>query len=531
MRFLLILCSAVALAACGDLGSGSAGLPPPVDRDLDAIAERDTLVALTTYNSTSYFLYRGEPLGYEYGLLRRFAESQDLTLKMRVVSDSDSLFILLNEGAGDIVASRIVPTAADSADVAFTSALYRTEPILVQRAESELELPDSVDSVIVKGAEAADTTTELVEAIGEAEDLAESVELSARLITQPRQLAGEEVHLPGNSPYEETLVELSDAVTGDIYVVELGGDVSSEELIRQVSAGTVDYTVSQENVADLRNEYYSNITVQPVMGAAHDVAWAVRSNAPDLQTALSAWIDDDANSRTERILYRKYFIDRKGYRERVRSDYLTGETGVLSDYDDLLKKYAAEINWDWRLLASQTYQESRFDPDAQSWAGATGLLQLMPPTAREFGVTNAYDPEDNVAGAVRFIRWLENYWDDRIEDETQRMRFVLASYNTGHGHVEDARRLTVKHGGDDTVWDEVAFWLLQKSKAEVYTDPVVKYGFARGLEPVTYVELILDRYDHYRQFVTGDGDAALAGATPQRSAPNVQALERLAGPR
>jgi membrane-bound lytic murein transglycosylase F len=147
------------------------------------------------------------------------------------------------------------------------------------------------------------------------------------------------------------------------------------------------------------------------------------------------------------------------------------------------------------------YQESRFKPQAQSWAGAQGLMQLMPPTARQFGVRDANDPEDNVRGAVKFIEWLTNYWDDIILDENERLKFILASYNTGHGHVEDARRLAEKYGDDPNLWEEVAYWLLQKSKAEVYNDPVVKYGFARGLEPVLYVRHILDRYEHYRQFV------------------------------
>lgn len=500
-------------------------LPPPIERDLAQIVERDTLVALTTYNSTSYFLYRGQPLGYEYDLLKAFAEERDLVLKMRVVSDSDSLFILLNEGVGDVVAARVVPDTTDEAGVLFTSALYTTQPTLVQRTDDEVDLPDTVDSVIVQGAEAADTTTPLVESIRGADDLPESVEVNARLVSRPGQLADEEVHLPGNSPYEDRLIELSDEVSGDIHVVELGGDVGIEELIQRVASGTVDFTVSAENVAQLKEAYYTNIAIQPTLGPKHEVAWAVRKNAPDLQLALSEWMASGENERMRNTLYTKYFVDRQGYRERVTSGYLTGETGTLSDYDDLLKRYAADLEWDWRLLASQTFQESRFEPRARSWAGAAGLLQLMPPTAREFGVTDVYDPEQNVAGATRFIRWLENYWEDKIADPAERLKFVLASYNTGHGHVEDARRLTVKNGADDTVWADVAFWLLQKSKREVYTDPVVKYGFSRGLEPVTYVSLILDRYDHYTQFVT-DGEPELT-ESQAAAPPEVRALENI----
>lgn len=522
---LLALVTLPVLTGCEGLFAEA--LPPPIDRDFANITERDTLVALTTYNSTSYFLYRGQPLGYEYDLLKAFAEEHDLVLKMRVVSDSDSLFILLNEGVGDVVASRIVPNAADSVHVKFTSSLYETRPTLVQRNADDVDLPDTVDSVIVEGADASDTTTALVRAIREADDLPESLEVEARLVTRPAQLEGEDVVLPGNSPYEDRLIELSDDISGDIHVVELGGDVAVEELIRKVSAGTVDFTVSAENVALLKESYFTNIVVKPTMGPMHEVAWAVRSNAPELQQALSTWIDSEENEGLLNRLYQKYFIDRQGYRERVDSGYLTGETGVLSDYDDLFKQYASDLGWDWRLLAAQAYQESRFKPRAQSWAGATGLLQLMPPTAREFGVTDMYDPDQNVAGATRFLRWLENYWDDKVDDPAERLKFVLASYNTGHGHVEDARRLTAKNGGDDTVWEDVAFWLLQKSKQEVYTDPVVKYGFARGLEPVTYVALILDRFDHYSQFVKEDEEDTPPTEVQAARPPAVRALENV----
>ena len=102
---------------------------------------------------------------------------------------------------------------------------------------------------------------------------------------------------------------------------------------------------------------------------------------------------------------------------------------------------------------------------------------------------------------MKFLRWLDGHWDERIGNSSERLKFVLASFNAGAGHVEDAQRLAEKHGDDPKKWDDVAYWLLQKSKAEYYTDPVVKYGFCRGVEPVTYVSLILDRFQHYRQFV------------------------------
>ena len=173
----------------------------------------------------------------------------------------------------------------------------------------------------------------------------------------------------------------------------------------------------------------------------------MRKNSPDLLATLNTWIEDKKLTPLFDGLYQKYFIDRRRYLERVTSEYLTSTTGKLSEYDPLIKQYAAELNWDWRLLASQAFQESRFKPEARSWAGATGLLQLMPATARQFGVHDVIDPADNVQGAVKFLKWLQQFWARRVPDEHERLKFILASYNAGAGHVEDAQRLTEKYGG------------------------------------------------------------------------------------
>src|SRR6185369_16932353 len=246
---------------------------------------------------------------------------------------------------------------------------------------------------------------------------------------------------------------------------------------------------------------FKNLRVRPVLGEKHSVSWAVRKNSPELMNELNRWIEEKKNGAFFDNLYKKYFIDRRHYLERVNSEYLTSSTGKLSEYDGLLKQYAAELSWDWRLLASQAYQESRFRPAARSWAGATGLLQLMPGTAKQFGVTNSLDPADNVQGAVKFLKWLQTFWEKRVPDQNERLKFILASYNCGAGHVEDGQRLAEKYGGDPQKWEDVSYWLLQKSTQQYSSDAVVKFGFCRGLEPVNYVTNILERFDHYKQFV------------------------------
>ncbi|HEV2863347.1 MAG TPA: transporter substrate-binding domain-containing protein [Pyrinomonadaceae bacterium] len=474
----------------------SANVPmaaPAVERDLPAVKEGGTLTVLAPYNSTTYFIYRGEPLGYEYELLQAFAREQGVELKMVVVSDPKSLLPLLNSGEGDIAAGRLVARPETRADVAFTSELYRTEPALVQQ-----EAPP----------EAAGAGTEKALQPGPADETP-PLDIQARLVTRPDQLSGKTVTVPEQSPYRRDLLELSDEIDGSVYVVEMGGPIQDDALAQKVARGEVQFTVMQGNLAELKEAEFKNLKVRPVIGRSHSVSWAVRKNSPQLLAALNSWIAEKKNGALFDKLYQKYFIDRRGHLERIGSGYLTSATGKLCEYDDLLKRYATELGWDWRLLASQAYQESRFKPEARSWAGATGLLQLMPRTAKEFGVTNVTDPEDNVRGAIRFLQWLTKYWGERIEDENERLKFILASYNAGAGHVEDAQRLTEKYGGDPRVWDDVAYWLLQKSTQQYSTDEVVRFGFCRGLEPVNYVSHILERFERYRQFLNARRGLAL----------------------
>jgi membrane-bound lytic murein transglycosylase F len=479
-------------------------VPPPAEpvrRDLAEIRERGTLTVLAPYNSTTYFVYRGEPLGYEYELLREFAGARGLALKMVVVTDPKSLLPLLNEGEGDIAASRLVPTPETEAQAAFTRALYQTEPALVQQAGPPA---------------AASKVAERALAPGPA-DPAPEVDIQARLVTHPAQLAGKRVDLPAQSPYERTLIELADEISGDINVVELG-EVQDEALAQKIARGEVEFTVMQANLAELKEAEFRNLKVRPVLGRKHEVAWALRKNSPQLLAEMNNWIEDKKNEGLFARLYKKYFVDMRGHIERATSDYLTSSTGKLCAYDELLKRHAPEINWDWRLLASQVYQESKFKPDAKSWAGAQGLLQLMPGTARQVGVRDAFDPEDNVSGAVRYLKWLNEFWDERVEDEAERLKFILASYNAGPGHVEDAQRLASKYGGDPLRWDDVSYWLLQKSTQKYSTDEVVKFGFCRGLEPVNYVDHILRRYGHYKEFVVAQRNEQRTRARKSRAA-------------
>ena len=445
--FVAPLLAAVLLAACGE------SLPDPVERDLPAIAERDTLVALVTFNSTGYFVYRGQPMGFEYDLLRHFAKSRDMALRAVVVEDRAELFRMLNEGEGDVVAARLFRTVADSGDVTFTRPLYESRPAVIQRTgpPSEVALRGPGDTILPLAP--PDSVAERAERAPE--------QIRARLITSKEQLVGESITLPASSSVRERLLELEDEIGGDIQLVEVEDARSYETIIRDLATGEVRLTAAPEELAQLKAEHYTNLTVVPTIEPPLEVVWAVRKNAPQLQAALNDWIAQEREGLVE-AAYQTYFHDREGFRERMASEYLSTETGRLSAYDTLFKARAPELGWDWRLLASQAYQESKFDPRARSWAGAMGILQLMPGTAREVDVSNPYDPEENVEGAVRYLLKMRDRWQGEVPEEDQ-IKFMLASYNTGAGHVQDAQRLAEKHGDDPTSWEDVAFWLLKKS--------------------------------------------------------------------
>ena len=370
--------------------------------DWAAVRARDTLRVVAPFNSTTYFVYRGLPLGYEYELLKKFAEDKQLKLKWTVVQNRDSLFRMLADGRADVVAARLIPMPEDSGKALFTHALYHTDPVLVQRkgppGAAGARLPDAADTVLKPGP---------------AEPGPKPIPVLARIVQRPADLRGQRVTLPQESPYVPTLLELEDDISGDITVVEV--DKSAEAVVREIAKGNVAYTVVDADVAKLQGAQYKNLLVEPVLGSSKKVAWAVRRDSRRLLDTLDAWIDDAKTGPVFEQLYKKYYVDQRAYLQRASSRYLTSVTGTLSPYDSLLKQQAPKLGWDWRLLGSQMFQESRFDPKAKSWVGARGLMQLMPATARQFGVRAITSPSQNIEGGVKYLLWLDKFWSKRLQ--------------------------------------------------------------------------------------------------------------------
>jgi membrane-bound lytic murein transglycosylase F len=445
--------------------------PPPakviVLSDLEKIMERGKMIVVTDYNSTNYFIYRGQPMGYQFDLLQELADYMGVKLEVTVNNDLSENFSQLLNGDVDLIASNLAITNERRELVDFTVPHSQASQVLIQRKPDGWEMMKKDD-------------------------------MDAQMIRNQLDLAGKTIYVQNHSSHAARLRNLSDEIGDSINIVEVNDDV--ETLITRVSEGEIDFTVSDEHVATVNQMYYPNVDVETRVSFPQNLAWAVRKGSPEFRDEINNWLSDFRHTTRFKMIYAKYFNNHNSS-EMVGSDLYALNSGKISDYDKTIKKYSKEIGWDWRLVASLIYQESRFKPDAVSWAGAYGLMQLMPVTAERMGVDENDSPIEQIKAGTELIKWLEERFES-IEDRSERIKFVLASYNVGLGHVIDARNLARRDGKNPDVWDDsVDLYLLKKSNPEFYNDPVVKYGYCRGVETYNYVTQILDRYEHYKNII------------------------------
>ena len=421
--------------------------------DLEQIIEDGELIVLTINSYASYFNYREVPMGFQYELAQGFAKSLGVELKVKVLNSEVELVNALLNGEGDLIAYNLAITNDRKKELIYCGKENISHQVLVQRNGKEL-------------------------------------------LRDVTQLVGKEVYvMPGK--YEERLDNLNNELGGGIIIKEVSQDsITNEDLIEMVAKGKIDYTVTNNELAKINKTYNPNINISLEISFDQRSAWAVRKTSPKLAEAADKWHRENINSAEFEASARRYFELNK---HTPQGSILSLKDGRISYYDDLFRKYASQINWDWRLLAALVYTESNFNPSAVSWAGARGLMQLMPSTARAFGVPAGMesDPEQSIKGGVRYISDLQKIFS-KIEDKKERIMFVLASYNAGIGHVFDAMALADKYGKDKYVWNgNVAVYMLLKNREEYYKDPVCKSGYFRGTETYNFVRDVLARADMY----------------------------------
>lgn len=266
----------------------------------------------------------------------------------------------------------------------------------------------------------------------------------------------------------------------------------------------MDLTLVDSHLAALESTYRDDIQPLWTLEGDRDIAWGLRANQPRLKKQLDAYISRHYKGLFYNVTFNRYFKEPKTI--RLHEEYRVEAGKEISPYDDLIKEYALEYGFDWRLVVSQMYQESRFNPDARSFAGAQGLMQVMPRTARQFGFSDPHDPEQGIAAGMAYLQWLEDRFPQRLE-LAQKLYFGLAAYNAGAGHVEDARRLAQRLGKDPDVWfDNVETAMLLLSRPQYARQ--ARFGYVRGSEPVKYVREIRNRYLGYVEFTVENNISA-----------------------
>lgn len=454
MRQWVYLCFCLQLLTTACAHRQKAAPPKVCAYDLTQMKDSGELTMLTLYSSTSYFMYRGESMGYQYELASLFAKTLGVQLKVKVAKSVNELTQLLQEGKGDFIAYPLPITKNRKEEINFCSNTFITHQVLVQRN-------------------------------------------SLHPIKEVTQLIGKTIYVkPGK--YAQRLHNLNNEIGGGIKIEEITNDsVSLEDLITQVAKKKINYTIADEPVARLNRTYYKWLHVKTPVSLEQRSAWAVRQNTPELEDAINTWFTQTKKTQAYKSKNKRYFERSKALPYTL---ILSVKEGKISHFDAIFKKYAKTIGWDWRKLASLAFTESNFDTTVVSWAGARGLMQLMPGTARAMGVPDgkAHNPEESVKAACKFLSITERSLRE-IPDANERSNFVLGAYNAGLGHVLDAIALARKYGKNPYVWHNNAEnFILHKSQEKYYNDSVCKYGYLRGVETYTFVREINKRYEMYK---------------------------------
>jgi membrane-bound lytic murein transglycosylase F len=435
-RLLWVVSLLFLLAACQ---------PSDKNAKLQQIKKANVLKVGILFNPTSYYVDIDTPAGFEHDLVQNFAEYLDVEIELIPSYHVSELLPKLENGTVDILVGGLTPTKSRSEK-------FRYSP-------PYLNISQKV--VFKQGRKRPNSMKEL---------------------DAPITVAAQTSH------YEKLLSMVDEYPNLKIEVAE---NSDPNEILEMVMDGSVDYTIADSHNLSIVRRYFPDISVAFTVEKKQQLSWLLNDNHDDSLYAVLIDFFGEMNVSGELVaLEDRYF----GHVEKFNYDdtrlFMRAVDKVLPKYKDWFEVYAGDI--DWRLLAAQSYQESHWDPKARSPTGVRGIMMLTQPTAKQFGVESRLDPEDNIRGGSVYLRKLLKRIPDRIS-EHDRPWFALAAYNIGWGHVQDARRLTSKLGGNPDKWVDVKKQLPMLRQKRYYKKTL--YGFARGDEAVNYVSNIRRYYD------------------------------------
>jgi membrane-bound lytic murein transglycosylase F len=414
----------------------------------EQVLQRGTLVMLTRNGASSYYIGSDGDTGPEYELVREFSDFLGVALEIRVADAFNQLSGLLESGQGELIAANLTRTFERELLFNFGPTYLETSTIVVYR----------------RGERRPETLADLT---------------------------GGKIMVIAGSSYEEALIEARTEIP-DLHW-EPRVDVAIEDLLLAVSDGAIDYTLIDSSIFDLNIHFYPSVAPAFELPGLVPHAWAFPGGSDDslAQKARTFMRQARHSGRLEAIS--QAFFPQSDKMDRVGMfQFLQQVRERLPPLLPIFQSVADAHGLDWRLLAAIGYQESHWNPEAQSFTGVRGIMMLTRQTADHLGVTDRLDPEQSIEGGARYLIQLRNRIPKRIP-EPDRSWMALAAYNMGIGHLRDARILTQKLGADPDSWLEVKQHLNLLSQEKWYKD--LKYGYARGFEARQFVENIRSYYD------------------------------------
>lgn len=419
--------------------------------DLNTIKKSGQPLRIITRNSPeTYFLWRGELMGFEYELMHEFAKRNNVKLEIIVADTFEDMTRLLLEGKGDIIAAGLSRTEErkQNPDMAFSIRYKRVDELLVSHKDAAP-----------------------INALTDLKGRSITVRKSSAFWNNAQKLAKDYGVLVNSA--EET--------------------VSTEMLIGQVADQTIDLTIADSNLVSIEKQFRDDIVTPLTLNESIPYAYILRKSNPQLLNAVNQFIRKEYRSTFYNVVKNKYFSDLKRVKHHREQRITPGSN--LSPYDEIVQDKSSKYHFDWRLITSQMYQESRFNPKAKSSAGALGLMQVLPKTANELGISDLTNPVQSIDAGIRYMNWTRDRFSNDMPLQ-ERLFFALAAYNAGFGHVRDAQRLAKQMNLNPNKWfGNVEKTMLLLQQPTYYKQ--ARFGYCRGSEPVNYVREIYQRYLSY----------------------------------
>lgn len=435
-------------------------------RDYPEIVKEGVLKIAINTNHIDYFIYQGQPMGLQLEMLDKFADDHGLSLEIIVENNSDKGIKMLVDGECDILAQSIINTNERDLVAEFTIPIRQTKQVLVQRNDGN----------------STDLKQNPSKNVGSSSNSLPDLKLKTLYVLK-------------GSANIDALKNMASEVIQNFYIAEIDS-LTTEQMIKYVSEGVFNYVVCDYDIAKISQSYYPNIDIETQMSLPQNISWCVRPESEILLDTLNQWLGVFLKSDQYSKLLRKY-INNNRILVDINSEFYSGNQGRICEFDNLFKKYSPIIGWDWRLLASLVYEESRFNTEAVSWAGASGIMQLLPVVYSKYEDPKLLGTEGEIYAGVKYLEFLYANLPPEVADSSDMLNFVLAAYNIGPGHVEDAQRLAKKYNKNPALWQDISYYLINLSNPKYYNDASVKHGYFPGIYSVDFVNSISKRYKHY----------------------------------